>query len=655
MKSISALQKFVSGGGGYAQEATPFLFSGRFQRFPYQMLARLKSPLLIVYVALVGLALGSLAVATAPSLRVSPLVLFGVGVALTPHYIAFCSLLCLLLGCRGRPLVITALPLGLCIAVLALCAPLAFPLFRFPDIGSVDLFAAGLWVAFLVLVFAHLIRNAGQAPYHHDPITYIGNARYLLENCEGPLPFALEASRTQYVRTAHGLSYEAYLVFARSFLGIKPAWHLDTALHTAFQLIIPCYIMALFAAGLYFTDSLWCGMGVAILAFSPPDWRAPIYRLTREPYRMIPLTCLCLILAHSLNSAPSEHAVYIAVAAGVLTYVTIDAHAIGAYLTVMALSVYFVIGVPVSYVWGGGIECDCIFVLISCCIGGLAGGSKYVIAYRKTGQLYGSTWRRAPFKGTANWERITKYREELIAQYDSWFKRLAGSLSKSGYVLPLAGLLSACIFLLGVQGTSRRLGEMFIVCLTLFITIPGFKLLLTNVRYALHQYIFWALTFFLLVERLGQHGGVVTFGVSYVVLIVCFILTCRSSLNWYANFHYQKEFFEKYHAILRDCLALCGKNQIMLLSDPGDILFPYLASIPGYLFAKPYWPLLRAENKSEAAAFLHTIHCRFICFTQHDLQKLRLSELPFYIAIKEGGGLVLRDSKYEIWDCGKLL
>lgn len=619
------------------------------------MLIRAKSPLLVLYTLCTGLALGSL-VSTVMPLRagLSPGISLCLGAALTPHYIGFCTLLCLLLWRKPPALLITALPALLCACGLFFCGLPSLPLFHFSITGSSNVFAAGLGVAFLTLLCWHLVRNAGQAPFHHDPIVYIGNARYLLESSNSILPlFTLKADQARYVRTSHGLSYEGYLAFARSFLGILPEWREDTALHTAFQIIVLWYAAAAYAAGLYFIGEVWGATGVVILSFAPRDWRTAINRFTREPYRIIPFIGLCTVLAAWIDYPIAENTVWFAYAAGILTYLTVDAHAIGGYLACLILSVYLGIALLVSPSFQAAEGVTWLAVPIACGLGWLAGASKYLIAYIKTGTLYGNAMRRMPFKGRHHWDVISQAVADKHESKNSPSRRCAYLVSKSGYFLPFAG--GASILILTTQFFKYDIPPsiILIMCLAFFIYLPLYKTLIMNPRYLLHSYFAFAL---LSVYCINFVSEIYSLQVApYAILVLGFIFLSQSSLNWYTSFNYQKNIFDNYYKFFDRCSSECQPGHIMLVSNTGDTFAAYYTHSPGYLFSTPYWNLLQAEDVKSVIELLNHHKCRYICFTMSDIADLRIRSLTLYRAIYSNCIILIQNDRYELWDCRTIL
>lgn len=619
------------------------------------MLNNVKSPLLILYILCLSFFLGLLAATFSPKVGLSPVVLFCFGAAFAPHYIGFCTLLCLLVYRKPSPLLVTVLPAVLCVLAFFLCGLPAVRLPLFFIAGGGNFFATGLGTAFLALLCAHLARNAGQAPYHHDPNTYIANSRYLLENSGKILQvLALKTDQVQYVRTAHGISYEAYLAFARIFLGVLPAWRADTAMHTAFQITVLCYAVALFAAGLYFTGEVWGAIGVIILAFSPPDWRVAINRFTREPYRLIPLIALCTILAVWLAHPLVENTVFIACAAGVLTYLAIDAHAIGAYLTCLTLCIYLGVGLlDPLFSAEQGTWLSRVAVFFACGIGWLAGAFKYLAAYVKTGSLYGSITRWSPFKGRPHWQVLIKANADKYQHLNGISGCLSYVLSKSGYFLLIAG--GVClVFLMQQFFTNEVSSGVFFLCMCcIFFSLPLYKTLLTNMRYTLHCYSFFAIVVIYCAQRIMSMYSLHV--IPYVILSIGFVLLSKSSLNWYASFNYQKNIFDTYYSIFNRCAIERRSDQIMLVSNTGYTFSAYFEHCPEYLFATPYWELLQAVDVKDAVEAFRRIKCRFICFTRADITWLHLNSLPFYEALLNNCDVVLKDDRYELWDCRNIL
>lgn len=619
-----------------------------------------KTQLFLGYMLLVGTLLGLLATKLTVFIPVPRASLFFFGVALTPIALGHWMLLATKFTPRWTWQWVTFLPLAILALTVSAQGNWQAPTFSLSFAHYLDWYAAASGSLFFFFMVKALLAISRQSNNHQDANLYLGQARRLLESRSLAGLTDFETNLWNVATAHHGVSYSGYLAFARSFAGIEPEWEKDETLKIAFQYNFVCYTLALFAFAYCVLGSLWGAVIALFLVLRVPNHRYVSQAFSREPYRQSSSLAFAGIMAGVLTSLPIEGFPVWALAILILAYLTLDAHALGAIVIVLCSGAWVGVGLitGLEEFWSTAIGC----VAIGC--GTLVAARKYITAYRKTGALWGNIPIRYAVKGTVLDSKVEQ-KGNIQRKADTRKEKFIHTMKNDGYVLSLLGCVSSIVLIPLGLFTDIPSGYIFTSFASLFLLLPmvgvfdfsHYKVsnwFACNIRYILHWYPFLSISFVALL-MLATNWLEVTFPhfepwmIAIPALHLSLTHGLRAISTWIHDIEGSHHRFQANMSVLHQLSKASPKDGSIVLSQ--YTYAPYMKSSPGFLYTKPYWPILQAPTAETARMMILKKKIRFFVIEDRDIKDWFI-HLPFYTALNSYGECVYKGNAIEVWTCG---
>lgn len=619
-----------------------------------------KTVLFLGYLLLIGSILGVLATKLIVFIPVPWASLFFFGIALTPITLGHWMLLSTKFFPRWTWQLVTFLPLALLVLAVTIGCPWQAPTISFSFTQYLDWYAAAVGFFLVFFMVRALLAISKQSNNHQDANLYLGQARRLLESRSLAGLTDFETNLWNVATSHHGVSYSGYLAFARSFAGIEPEWEKDETLKIAFQYNFVCYTMSLFAFAYCVLGSFWGAFIALFLVLGVPNHRYVSQAFSREPYRQSSALAFAGVMVGALSPIPIQGFPVWAFAILILAYFTLDAHALGAIVIVLCsgawIGVSFINGL--EQFWSTAIGC----VAIGC--GTLAAARKYVIAYRKTGTLWGNIPIRYAVKGTVL-DRKVEQKANRQRKAATRKEKFIHTMKNDRFILSFPGCISSALLIfLGIHADIPS-SFIFTSFASLLLLLPMVGLFdfshykisnwfACNIRYILHWYPFLSISCvaLLILATRWLEARFIHFQpwmTAIPALHISLAYALQSISTWIHDIEETHYRFKINMNILHQLSKASPRDGSIVLSQ--YTYAAYMKSSPGFLYTKPYWPILQAPTAEAARMMILRKKIRFFVIEDRDIVDW-LVHLPFYNALKSYGECIYKDNAIEVWTCG---
>jgi len=621
----------------------------------------LKGALFLANLILVGGALGFVAAAMprALPLPIASRVLFGF--SLTPFVLGLWMQALSIILPGWNPVIGSAVPFACAVAVFIV---------SYRDVEIFDrLISKGLqwwdWLALAmlaVLSFAisiPLYRNAMQPIIAHDAGLYLGNVRYFLEKrtIEGIVGFRDPIEGV--VRGGpHGFTWQAYVSYARDFLGMTPKLEDDSAVTVAFQATVPWMLASVFAFAYAVRGSVTVASLSIFLTLFIYRFEYISFASSRDGFRIIPLLLLSALLLQTRLSWQSW--ITIAIASGLsLTAHTLGGIIAGTLVIARAVSDLISLRRDRSLATLGSTTAIGSAVGVGLSVSAVG----YFCSYIETGTLWGLTATRYALAGTIlEADLLRHYVTGASTAGMGSVELFVAVLKRDSAVVIVLGLLSALAILavavFKTVDTKVILSAAFAVALGLPL-IGAFdagpyvlsEWFVQNARYTLHWYPFLAVTISIttmsMLNYVSMRRPHILKGAAVsTALILAFLPAIMNVSQWRkAGPQARRNLEARLEPFLTAQESLPSES--VILTDE-ESLSGYLTKWPLLLYAEPNWSILKASTEKQAAEIIQSKNIGALILMKRQ-KAFRLERLPFWSAATshEAPNATIRDRTYD--------